>query len=161
MSAPTPTSRLRFRNVDVDPDEPVAGWPHEAIHTALERGTLADWRRIAAEIRRSPWGPVARTVEGIVAWGELYGVDPLMAAVMERARAEVTMAGRRRFADHLRAQREHSGLTLRELAALAGTSASRLSAYENARVSPTTDVVARLEHAAAVARPGVGTGADP
>lgn len=34
---------------------------------------------------------------------------------------------------------------MRELAAAAGTSAARISDYENARVAPTTDVLARLE----------------
>jgi len=40
-------------------------------------------------------------------------------------------------------------MTLRQLARAAGTSASRLSDYENAKVAPTTDVLARLQHAAA------------
>jgi transcriptional regulator with XRE-family HTH domain len=40
-------------------------------------------------------------------------------------------------------------MTLRQLARAAGTSASRLSDYENAKVAPTTDVLARLKHAAA------------
>ena len=39
---------------------------------------------------------------------------------------------------------------MRKFAALAGTSASRLSDYENARVAPTTDALARLEHAGRV-----------
>lgn len=34
---------------------------------------------------------------------------------------------------------------MRELAAAAGTSAARISDDENARVAPTTDVLARLE----------------
>ena len=44
------------------------------------------------------------------------------------------------------------GLSLRELAALAGTSASRLSDYENAKVAPTTDVLGRIEQVAEQAR---------
>ncbi len=41
-------------------------------------------------------------------------------------------------------------MTLRQFAAAAGTSASRLSDYENAKVAPTTDVLARLGHVAEV-----------
>jgi transcriptional regulator with XRE-family HTH domain len=41
-------------------------------------------------------------------------------------------------------------MTPRQFAAAAGTSASRLSDYENAKVAPTTDVLARLGYAAEV-----------
>ena len=34
---------------------------------------------------------------------------------------------------------------MRDLAAATGTSAARISDYENARVAPTTDVLARIE----------------
>lgn len=40
------------------------------------------------------------------------------------------------------------GLTLRQFAQAAGTSAPRLSAYEKAKVAPTTDVLGRLAHVA-------------
>jgi transcriptional regulator with XRE-family HTH domain len=44
-------------------------------------------------------------------------------------------------------------MTLRELARAAGTSASRLSDYENAKVAPTTDVLARLKLSARYSGP--------
>ena len=37
---------LNFRNVDADPADPPASWPFEAKVTAVERGTLSDYRRI-------------------------------------------------------------------------------------------------------------------
>jgi transcriptional regulator with XRE-family HTH domain len=40
-------------------------------------------------------------------------------------------------------------MTLRQFALAAGTSASRLSDYEHAKVAPTTDVLSRLRHVAA------------
>ena len=55
---------LAFRNVDVSPDDPVVEWPLEAIQTALERGGLSHWRRLASTIRAQPWGPVARGSRG-------------------------------------------------------------------------------------------------
>jgi hypothetical protein len=53
-----------------------------------------------------------------------------------------------RGAEQIRAWRAQTGLTLRQFAYAAGTSASRLSDYENAKVSPTTDVLGRLGHVA-------------
>ena len=141
-----------FRNVDLDVDASVSTWPAEAIEIALDRGSLTEWRRLAAEIRRSPWGAVARTVADIVAWGEHDGVDRLMERVIERARSDVVVTGRARWARWLQDLRGATGLSMREFAALAGTSASRLSDYENGRVSPTTDALARLEHAARISR---------
>lgn len=62
-----------------------------------------------------------------------------------RARRDADAGARRRFAARLRAMRHQAGLTLREVAELAGTSESRLSAYENSRVAPTTTVFGRIE----------------
>ena len=67
-------SALAFRNVDASPEDPVSEWPQEAIQTALERGGLAHWRRLAAAIRAEPWGPVARRVEEVLAYSRPYGV---------------------------------------------------------------------------------------
>lgn len=141
-------TQLRFRNVDVDPSSPVASWPPEAIETALDRGTLADWRRLSAEIRRSPWGTVSRVVDEITGWGEHPGLDALMKEVVIGARRDFAARARRRWAAHIAHLRRDSGLTLKRFAELAGTSASRLSDYEHGKVSPTTDVLARLEHVA-------------
>lgn len=37
VTPPGAGSQLRFRNVDVDPADPVGSWPHEALETAMER----------------------------------------------------------------------------------------------------------------------------
>lgn len=139
---------VQFRNVDVDAGGPVDAWPAEAIETVIDRGSLADWRVLAAAIRRDPWGPAARTAERIVSYGEHYGVDALIGGVIARARHEVEMSGRRQYANQIRSWRAETGLSLREFARAAGTSASRLSAYENAKVAPTTDVLGRLRYVA-------------
>jgi DNA-binding transcriptional regulator YiaG len=150
MSPPDRPAGLRFRNVDFDPAQPLDRWPAEAIETLIDRGSRSDWRRLARAIRRNPWGPAARTAEAVVAWGEHYGVDVLIANIVRHAREDVALEGRTRYAAQIRAWREQTGMTLREFAQAAGTSASRLSAYENARVAPTTDVLGRLAHVAAV-----------
>ncbi|MGH3260633.1 MAG: hypothetical protein ACRDNS_01420 [Trebonia sp.] len=49
-------STLKFRNITAAVDDPVETWPFEGILTAVERGSLPDWRRLAAAIRADPWG---------------------------------------------------------------------------------------------------------
>lgn len=141
---------VRFRNLEFDEETPIDGWPTEAIETLIDRGSLSDWRRLANAIRQNPWGPAARTTETIVSWDEHYGVDALMSRVISRAREQVTLRGRAEYAAQIRAWREQTGMTLRQYARAAGTSASRLSDYEHAKVAPTTDVLARLAHVASV-----------
>jgi DNA-binding transcriptional regulator YiaG len=138
--------RTRFRNLEFDLDAPLDEWPAEAIETIVDRGSLSDWRELARTIRRNPWGPAARTTEIVAGWGEHYGVDALMTGVIAHAREDVARRGRAEYAAQIRAWRTRSGMTLRQFAQAAGTSASRLSAYENAKVAPTTDVLARLRH---------------
>jgi DNA-binding transcriptional regulator YiaG len=137
---------MRFRNLDFDTTLPMDQWPAEAIETVIGRGTLSDWRTLAQAIRRNPWGPAARTAETVTSWGEHYGVDALISRVIHKAREEVTQRGRAEYAAQIRSWRTTSGMTLREFARAAGTSAPRLSDYEKAKVAPTTDVLGRLRH---------------
>jgi DNA-binding transcriptional regulator YiaG len=139
---------VRFRNLDFDPTQPLDEWPAEAIETVIDRGSLSDWRRLAAAIRQNPWGPAARTAETVASWGEHYGVDALIAGVLRCAREEVALRGRAEYAAQIRSWRARTGMTLRQFALAAGTSASRLSDYEHAKVAPTTDVLGRLEYVA-------------
>jgi DNA-binding transcriptional regulator YiaG len=136
---------VRFRNVDVDPDAPVDRWPAEAIETVLDRGALSDWRRLAAAVRANPWGPAARAIESAAGAGDHYGVDPLLLGVIHAERRRVTAEIRGAYARRLRAARAATGLSLRDFAAHVGTSASRLSDYENGKTAPTTDVLGRIE----------------
>ncbi len=140
---------MRFRNLDFDTAAPLDRWPAEAIETVIDRGSLSDWRELAEAIRGNPWGPAARTAETVAGWGEHYGVDALMIGVIRNARERVTREGRAEYASQIRAWRTQTGMTLRQFARAAGTSASRLSDYENAKVAPTTDVLGRLSYVAA------------
>lgn len=71
-----------------------------------------------------------------------------MSGAIRRAREEITLAGRVEYAARIRSWRTQCGMTLRQFARAAGTSAPRLSDYEHAKVAPTTDVLARLHHVA-------------
>lgn len=45
---------VAIRNVDVDPDAPIATWPYEALVTLTERGSITDWAILAQAIDRQP-----------------------------------------------------------------------------------------------------------
>jgi transcriptional regulator with XRE-family HTH domain len=139
---------LRFRNLDFDSTAPLDQWPAEAIQTVIDRGSLSDWHQLTAAIRRHPWGPAARTTETVIAWDEHYGIDALLSRVIRHSRADIALQGRAEYAAQIRSWRTQAGMTLRQFARAAGTSASRLSDYEHAKVSPTTDVLGRLKHVA-------------
>jgi DNA-binding transcriptional regulator YiaG len=148
---------MRFRNLELDTTQPIDRWPAEAIETVIDRGSLSDWRQLADAIRRNPWGPAARTAETVTAWGEHYGVDALMTSAICHAREDITQRGRAEYAAQIRSWRTHSGMTLRQFARIAGTSSSRLSDYEKAKVSPTTDVLSRLSYVAGTHAPSNAT----
>ena len=139
---------LSFRNIEFDKTTEIDSWPAEAIQILLGRGSLSDWRALAHAIRANPWGPAARTTENVVGWDEHYGVDVLMQRVIRKAREDVERHGRELYAQRIKAWRKKTGMSLREFAAAAGTSAPRLSSYESGKVAPTTDVLGRLEHVA-------------
>jgi DNA-binding transcriptional regulator YiaG len=135
---------LQFRNVDVDPEAPVKDWPYEALVTALERGSLSDWRRIAREIDVDPWGRVARSVESYLSYERPCGIAPLMDEVLTRARRRRERAERQRVASLVRAAVESTGLTRSDFAAAIGTSASRLSTYCSGKVTPSAALLLRI-----------------
>lgn len=54
---------LKFRNLTITPNDPVACWGVEGCLTALERGNIEDWRKMAAAVRENPWGHVAADIE--------------------------------------------------------------------------------------------------
>jgi DNA-binding transcriptional regulator YiaG len=137
-------STLAFRNVDASPDDPVWSWPIEAIQTALERGGLADWQRLAAAIRTQPWGPVARSLEGVLSHSRPYGVAEAMEAVISSAREKAEEAERREVADEVNRLIRKSGLSRAEFASRIGTSPSRLSTYASGKVTPSAALLFRM-----------------
>jgi DNA-binding transcriptional regulator YiaG len=136
---------LNFRNVDASPDDPVEKWPLEAIQTALERGSLKHWRRLAAAIQAQPWGPVARAVEEVLTYSRPYGVAAAMERVIERARRSAETAERTAVASDIQRLIRESGLSRQEFASRMGTSPSRLSTYASGKVVPSATLVVRMQ----------------
>ncbi len=139
---------LAFRNVDVSPGNPVRDWPTEAVLTALERGGLSHWRRLAAEISADPWGPVARRVEESLRVSRPYGVAELMEDVLASARAQTERDERTVVAAEIASLVDRSGLTRAEFATRIGTSASRLSTYLTGAVTPSAALLVRMRRVA-------------
>jgi hypothetical protein len=139
---------LQFRNLEVSPDDPVEAWPIEAVQAALERGSLAYWRRLAAAIKTDPWGPTARRVEAVLRYSRPYGVAELMEAVMAAARAKAEASEREQVAEEIRDLVAVSGASRVEFAARVGTSASRLSTYLSGKVTPSAALMLRFRRVA-------------
>ena len=138
---------LAFRNVGASPDDPVSGWPQEAIQTALERGSLPHWRRLAAAVKEEPWGPVARRIEEALTYSRPYGVAEAMERVIARAREAEERAERDAVASEVTALVRASGLSRREFASRIGTSTSRLSTYATGKVTPSAALLVRMKNA--------------
>jgi DNA-binding transcriptional regulator YiaG len=141
-------STLAFRNVELSPDQPVSEWPLEAIQTALERGGLSHWRRLAAAIRSQPWGPVARSVEEVLSYSRPYGVAVAMERVIDRARGAAEAAEREAVANEIARIVRASGLSRTEFASRTGTSPSRLSTYVTGKVTPSAALLVRMRRLA-------------
>ncbi|MEZ5171118.1 MAG: helix-turn-helix transcriptional regulator [Acidimicrobiia bacterium] len=138
---------VRFRNVDASPDDDVGTWPYEALVTVIDRGLVPDWQPILAEIRRSPWGPVARRVERYLSYRDPDGVGTFFELAIDRARADADDAARAEVATRVRDAVARSGLTSAQFAQLVGTSASRLSTYSSGTVTPSAAMLVRIEEA--------------
>ena len=142
------TTALKFRNITATPDDPVDTWPFEGILAAVERGTLPDWRRLAAAIRADPWGPVAQQVLEAIRLSRPYGTAELLEGVVERARKLAADSEREEVASEVRNLVGRSGLSKKDFAERIGTSRSRLSTYMSGKVIPSAELMVRMRRAA-------------
>lgn len=140
---------LTFRNVDAYPSDPVATWPYEGLVTAVERGSIRDWRRIAAELEADPWGRTARHLEAYFGYAEPCGAVSLLERALQRARERRSAQERAAVAARIDELVRQTGLSATEFAACIGTSASRLSTYRSGKVVPSAALMVRMERAAA------------
>lgn len=141
-------STLAFRNVAASPSDPVETWPYEALVAAIERGSLSDWRRVAAAIRRAPWGKISRWVSDYAGYGESAAVADLLLQYTHRARDDVRERDRQEVAARVRRAISRSGLSASAFAAECGTSATRLSTYASGKVQPAAALLIRFERTA-------------
>src|SRR5450755_1826623 len=142
------TTALKFRNVSSSPQDPVESWPFEGILATVERGTLPDWRRLAAAIRVDPWGPVAQQVLEAIRLSRPYGTSELLDGVVSRARLEAADSERGEVASEIRKLVDDSGLPGQDFADRIGTSRPRLSTYISGKVMPSASLMVRMRRVA-------------
>jgi DNA-binding transcriptional regulator YiaG len=145
-------SALKFRNITASVNDPVETWPFEGILTAVERGTLPDWRRLSAAVRADPWGPVAQQILEAVELARPYGTSDLLTTVIERARQDAADAERDEVAGEVRDLVNRSGLSRQDFAVRLGTSRPRLSTYMSGKVTPSASLMVRMRHVTVQAR---------
>jgi DNA-binding transcriptional regulator YiaG len=143
---------LKFRNITVTPDDPVARWGVEGMVAAIDRGSLPHWRLLAAAVRADPWGPVAQELEQALVLAEDSGVAGTLRRRLAVARREAEASARDEVCRRLRKLIESSGLTSGEFARRLGTSPSRLSTYLSGKVVPSAALLVRGETIARRAR---------
>jgi DNA-binding transcriptional regulator YiaG len=122
----------------------VETWPFEGILTAIERGTLPDWRRLAVAIRADPWGPVAQQVLEAIRLSRPYGTAELLERVVADARKLAADSEREEVASEVRDLVTRSGLSKHDFAERIGTSRSRLSTYMSGKVVPSAALMVRM-----------------
>ena len=135
---------LAFRQLTVTPSAPVEDWGFEGLLAAIDRGEVADWRRIALAVRRDPWGPVARLLEReVLEAAEDSGVAGALAAMLRLQRERWEQQEREEVAAELRALLKESGLSQAAFAERLGTSRTRFNTHLSGKVTPSATSMVR------------------
>lgn len=127
-----------------DLDQPVEVWPTAAIRSALQGGDIDTWKRIAAALKRDPFGRTARQVEEVLEGTRPYGISKALWEVLERARTHLEANECAEVARHVRLLIERSGLTEPEFAARIGVAPEDLTTYLEGSVSPSASLMIRI-----------------
>lgn len=143
---------LRFRNLDVTPDDPVERWGVEGILAAIDRGSLPHWRSVAEAVRADPWGLTAADLAQALELAEDVGVAATLRRTLVTARDTTEAAAREEVRRRLNAFVDGSGLTAAQFAQRLGTSAPRMSTYLTGKVMPSAALLVRAENVEKSAR---------
>jgi hypothetical protein len=127
-----------------DHDQPVEFWPTAALRSALQSGDIDTWKRIAAALKRDPYGRTARQVEEILEGARPYGISKALWEVLERARTHLDSNERAEVARHVRLLIDRSGLNQQEFASRIGVAPEDLAAYLDGSTSPSASLMIRI-----------------
>jgi len=141
-SAPPPRKPDAIRRPD--DDQPVEFWSTAAIHAALQGGDIATWKRIAAALKRDPYGRTSRQVEEILKGSRPVGIAKALWEVLERARTHLEANERAEVARHVKLLMDRCGLAQQEFASRIGVPAEDLNAYLDGSVSPSASLMIRM-----------------
>lgn len=134
---------LVLAGVDISKPGPILRTPDEVL-MAWDYGGIRAWRGQVAIIASNPWGPYGNELKELALAADrpapVHGIDE--AVRVYRGRFE--RRERELVAREIRQLVAMSGLSQREFAAMAGTSASRLSTYVNGLVTPSATMMVRI-----------------
>lgn len=140
--APPPPRPADRRNHD--PEQPVEFWTTAAIRSALQGGDIATWKRIAAALKRDPFGRTARQVEEVLEGTRPYGISKALWEVLERARIHLEANERAEVARHVKLLIDRSGLDHQEFASRIGVPPEELAEYLDGSTSPSASLMIRI-----------------
>lgn len=130
---------------DVDPSRPgpYLRTPEQVART-WDHGGMPAWRAQVAIIAANPWAPYGSELQELALAADrsapVHALDEAVKVYRERfERRERELVAR-----EIRMLVAESGLSQRDFAALAGTSASRLSTYVNGLVTPSATMMVRI-----------------
>jgi hypothetical protein len=124
--------------------QPVEFWSTAAIRSALQSGDITTWKRIAAALKRDPYGRTARQVEEVLEGTRPSGIAKALWEVLERARAHLEANERAEVARHVRLLMDRSGLAQPEFASRMGVAPDDLAAYLDGSASPSASLMIRM-----------------
>lgn len=131
---------VAFRNINVVESDPVEQWGFEGLLAAIDRGGLAQWRRIIRALEADPYGELAEEVEQAIAIAEDSGAAFIVAKGLERAR----LSDKERFGRKFRALLAEAELTQSQASEFLGTSRTRVNSYCSGAVTPSAVVVDKV-----------------
>ena len=132
---------LKFRNLNVTPEDPVDTWGVEGLLTAIERGGAVDWAKITHAVRLA--GPASEIRQELNEALELADGGGRSAIEVALRRADATPEERVRR--RIRSLFNMSEMTITEFAERVGTSRPRMSAYLSGKTMPLATVLETME----------------
>jgi len=141
---PQPPSRPGSDDPRHDPEQAVEFWSTAAIRNALEGGDIATWKRIAAALKRDPFGRTARQVEEVLEGTRPLGISKALSEVLDRARIHLEANERAEVGRHVQLLMDRSGLGQQEFASRVGVGPEELGSYLDGSVSPSASLMIRM-----------------
>lgn len=139
---------LKFRNLEVSPDDPVECWGFEGLLAAVDRGSLPQWRKIVRALRTDPRGKVAADLREVIATAEDVAVANILERILDEEQRADDERDKEAAAEAMRTALSDSTLTRAQFAERLGTSQSRLSTYLNGKVTPSAALLIRAQRIA-------------
>ena len=139
---------LKFRNLEVSPQDPVDTWGVEGLLTAIERGGADEWARVSQAVRLAgPESGLRKDLDEALSLAEGGGKNVIQLALRfasESSEEQVLRSIQSAFT--------MAHMTITEFAERVGTSRTRMSAYLAGKTMPSASILQRMQTIAASRR---------